>query len=75
MIHSGHLSEMGGLNRAKYAVLEATILATRLHLIPEQTVREQLAALSIPVEKTSGPKEHEAFCLVTEYVESWYRDK
>src|SRR6478609_8815495 len=54
VVHSGHLREMGGLNRAKYAVIEATILATRLHLIEESIVREQLKALSVPVEKTAG---------------------
>ena len=74
VVHTGYIREMGGLNRAKHAVLEATILATRLHLILEMSVREQLAALSIPVEKTAGSKERQAFSLVTEYVETWYRN-
>lgn len=72
VVHTGRRREMSGFNRAKHAVLEATILATRLHLIPEQDIRKQLAALASPVEKTAGPLELDAFRLVTDYVDDWY---
>lgn len=75
IIHSGRLRDMLGFNRAKHAVLEATILATRLHLIPEAEVRSQLAALASPVEKTAGPQERDGFDLVRDVVEDWYRRK
>ena len=73
VVHSGRLREFFGFNRAKHAVLEATILATRLHLLRESDVRHQMAALAIPVEKTAGDRELDAFTLVTAYVEEWYR--
>ena len=73
VVHTGRLRDMFGFNRAKHAVLEATILATRLHLVPENEVRRQLDALASPVEKTAGPQEKGAFALVTKYVEDWYR--
>ena len=73
VVHAGRLREMSGFNRAKHAVLEATILATRLHLIPEAQVRDQLRALESPVEKTAGPRELDAFRLVSTYVDDWYR--
>ena len=73
IIHSGRVRDFFGFNRAKHAVLEATILATRLHLIPEPEVRAQLQALASPVEKTAGPQEREAFALVNDVVNDWYR--
>jgi len=56
------------------SVLEATILATRLHLIPEPTVRQQLIPFASAVEKTSGSQERLAFDLVVKYIDDWYRD-
>lgn len=73
VVHVGHGRDFFGFNRAKHAVLEATILATRLHLIPEPEVRAQLQALASPVEKTAGPQERDAFALVLDVVETWYR--
>jgi hypothetical protein len=72
VVHVGRLRDFFGFNRAKHAVLEATILATRLKLIPESELRPQLAALAIPVETTAGPQEREAFDLVMTYVNDWY---
>ncbi|WP_373652334.1 DUF447 domain-containing protein [Schlesneria sp. DSM 10557] len=72
IVYQGRLRDMFGFNRAKHAVLEATILATRLHLIPEADVRSQLAALQSPVQKTAGPREQSAFELVQQYVDEWY---
>ena len=74
VVHSGRLRDFSGFNRAKHAILEATILATRLQFIAESDVRRQLAALAVPVEKTSGPRERTAFKFVTEYVDNWYQE-
>ncbi len=75
VIHTGRGRDFFGFNRAKHAVLEATILATRLHLIPELEVRAQLQALASPVDKTAGPQEREAFALVNDVVNEWYRQR
>lgn len=72
VVHAGRVRDMFGFNRARHAVLEATILATRLHLLSEQEIRSQLAALATPVEKTAGPRERDAFALVCEVVDEWY---
>ena len=73
VVHIGHVRDFIGFHRARHAVLEATILATRLHLIPEADVRSQLKALASPVDKTAGPREQEAFQLVCDHVDEWYR--
>ena len=72
VVHTGRVRDMFGFHRARHAVLEATILATRLHLLTEQEVRAQLQALAIPVDKTAGPREREAFALVCDVVDTWY---
>lgn len=73
VVHAGHVRDFIGFHRARHAVLEATIVATRLHLIPETEVRAQLNALASPVEKTASPREQEAFQLVCDHVDEWYR--
>ncbi len=53
-----------GWNRAKHAVLEATILATRLHLIERSTVDAELSRLVVAIEKTAGEREWRAWQLL-----------
>ena len=53
-----------GFNRAAHAVVEACILATRLHLLDAAEVARRLADLATLVEKTGGEREREAFALV-----------
>ena len=68
-MNSGRLRDFFGFNRAKHAVLEAAILATRTHILRPEQIRQQLAALASPVEKTAGPDEEAAFSLLAEFVE------
>jgi len=69
VVHAGRLRDFFGFNRAKHAVLEAAILATRVHILPPQELRDQFAALKTPVEKTAGPDEQTAFDLLSNFVE------
>lgn len=61
-----------GLNRAKHAVVEAAIAATRLHLLPREEVERQLVALRPLVEKTAGDAERRAFAFLEAYVADHY---
>jgi len=70
VVHHGHRHEFLGFNRARHAVLEAAILATRTHLIPAEEIRAELARLQVIVDKTAGPREVEAMAMLTEYVRS-----
>jgi hypothetical protein len=70
VVHRGLKREFVGFNRAKHAVLEAAILATRTHLLPPQQIREEFARLQVLVDKTAGPREREAMEMLTRYVES-----
>ena len=53
-----------GFNRARHAVVEGAILVTRLHLLGAEEVGRRLRDLAVLVEKTGGPREHEAFRLL-----------
>lgn len=70
VVHRGVRREFLGFNRARHAVLEAAILATRTHLLPADQVRDEFARLQIVVDKTAGPREREAMELLTDYVRS-----
>ena len=70
VVHHGRHREFLGFNRARHAVLEAAILATRTHLIPPEEIRSEYARLQVIVDKTAGPREQEAMALLTEYVRS-----
>ncbi len=74
VLDSGRLRDFVGFNRAMHAVIEATILATRLAFLPKADVQDQLQRLSSPVRKTAGPREREAFALVQDYVEQFYSE-
>ena len=57
-----------GFNRAKHAVLEAAIMATRVDFIPIADIQNKLDELKILVQKTGGDQEHQAFDLLASYV-------
>ena len=68
VVHRGMRREFLGFNRARHAVLEAAILATRTHLLPADQIRAEFARLQVIVDKTAGPREREAMALLSEYV-------
>jgi len=68
VVHRGFRREFLGFNRARHAVLEAAILATRTHLLPAEQIRDELARLQVIVDKTAGPREREAMALLWDYV-------
>lgn len=62
-----------GFNRAQGAVIEAAILTSRLHMLPREKIERELAYLQIAVEKTAGPREHEAWRLLVEKIEDHFK--
>ena len=64
----GHERDFFGFHRARHAVLEAAILATRRHMIPAAELHAELERLRIPVAKTAGPREEQAFDLLWNYI-------
>jgi len=67
-IDQGHLRDFLGFNRAKHAVLEAAILATRVHLLPAAAIQAELTRLESPVQKTASQQEQEAFDFLKQQI-------
>jgi hypothetical protein len=60
--------EFLGFNRARHAVLEASIIASRARLLPAAEIREELDRLQVLVDKTAGQRERDAMELVRRHV-------
>ncbi|MCA9041873.1 MAG: DUF447 family protein [Planctomycetaceae bacterium] len=68
IVHTGKRHDFLGFNRAKHAVIEYAILASRLFMLTEEEVLPQYQQFQTILEKTGGPQEFRAFELVTRYV-------
>jgi hypothetical protein len=68
IVDRGSGREFLGFNRASHAVLEASIIASRARRLPAEEIRSELERLQVLVDKTAGPREHEAMELVRQHV-------
>jgi hypothetical protein len=68
VVHTGRLRDFFGFNRAKHAVVEAAILATRTALLPAEEIAAEYRRLAVLVDKTGGPQEREAFALLQQAI-------
>jgi hypothetical protein len=66
VVDRGTGREFLGLNRARHAVLEASILASRARRLATEDIRAELRRLQPLVDKTGGPREREAMAYVTD---------
>ena len=68
IVDQGRIRDFFGFNRAKHAVVEAAILATRVQWLPPEQLLNQLHELASWVEKTGGDQERHAFAYLQDYV-------
>jgi len=68
IIHRGERRPFWGFNRARHAVLETAILATRLHLLPREEILTTILFLQPAVEKTGDEKELAAFRMLYDFI-------
>jgi hypothetical protein len=66
VVGGGSGREFLGFNRACHAVLEASILVSRAHLLDAEEIRSELGRLQVLVDKTAGPREREAMDYVVQ---------
>jgi uncharacterized protein len=64
VVGGGELRPFAGLCRAKHAVVEASILVSRLHLLPRDDVLRELDRLDVLVDKTGDDQEREAMAFI-----------
>ena len=70
IVARGEVRPFFGFNRAKHAVLEASILATRIGIVPDDEIRREMQRLAVPIEKTAGLQERRAFAFLQNYIDS-----
>jgi len=68
VVRSGRKRDFLGFNRAKFAVVEAAILATRTEFLAAEMIFEEFERLAVLVSKTGGAPEREAFAFLERYV-------
>lgn len=73
VVQSGSVRPFFGFNRAKHAVIEAAILATRTHLLPPAEIQAELARLRPLIDKTGDDDEHTAFELLQNTIDERIR--
>jgi uncharacterized protein len=61
-----------GFNRAKAAIIEASILVSRLNMLPRDKIEREIAYLEIAVGKTASPEEEEAWAWLMERIRQFY---
>jgi uncharacterized protein len=70
VVRTGRRQDFFGFNRAKHAVLEAAVLATRTALLPYAEIAAEYRRLAPIVEKTGGAAEHEAMALLVAHLDA-----
>jgi hypothetical protein len=71
VVGQGWRRDFLGFNRAKNAVIEAAIVATRLHLHDPAEVQAAFHRYQEIVDKTGGDQEREAMQYLCDYVRRW----
>jgi hypothetical protein len=68
-IVSEHIhSAFRGFNRAQSAVIDAAVLVSRLGMLSEEKLQQEIAYLHIAIEKTAGDRELEAWGWLMEKI-------
>jgi hypothetical protein len=68
VVATGRRRDFFGFCRAKHAVVEAAILATRVELLPGELLQSELQRLEPLVDKTGGDAERRAFHLLRRHI-------
>jgi hypothetical protein len=68
VVNSRRVRDFFGFNRAKHAVVEAAILATRVEFLPLEEIEGEFRKLNVLVDKTGGDQEQQAFALLRRHL-------
>lgn len=70
-MHQENHAPFMGLNRAKAAVLEAAVLVSRLHMLPDNKIDNEIKYLQISIDKTAGEHELQAWFWLMERIQNF----
>ncbi len=74
-VHEATHAPFHGYNRAQSAVIELAILVSRLHMLPEEKISQEIEYLKTGIEKTAGSREQEAWNWLMLKVDSFRRSQ
>ena len=74
VVHEASHRPFRGFNRAQAAVIELSVLVSRLHMLPMEKIDAELAYLTIAIEKTAGERERQAWAWLVERIEIYKAD-
>ncbi|MEM9365009.1 MAG: DUF447 domain-containing protein [Planctomycetota bacterium] len=67
-IQSGCVDAFFGFNRAKHVIIELSVLATRVGLVPDRDIVSKCRESITIIDKTAGRREREAFVLLWRHI-------
>ena len=67
-MHEVNHRAFSGFNRAQAAVIELSVLVSRLHMLPMEKIETEMTYLSIAIEKTAGVRERQAWDWLVERI-------
>ncbi|HSH97748.1 MAG: DUF447 domain-containing protein [Methylophilaceae bacterium] len=70
VVHEVNHQAFKGFNRAQTAVVELSVLVSRLHMLPIEKIESEMTYLQIAIDKTAGPRELEAWGWLLECIEN-----
>lgn len=71
VVHEVNHAPFRGFNRAQAAVMELSVLVSRLNRLPMEKIEAEIAYLIIAIEKTAGEREREAWNWLVEHIENY----
>jgi hypothetical protein len=71
VVHEANHAPFRGFNRAQAAVIELSVLVSRLHILPMEKIDAEIKYLNIAIEKTAGIREFEAWGWLMEHIENF----
>lgn len=74
-VHHGSVRAFIGFNRARHAVLETAIIASRIDFFPLEGLATELQKHQTVVEKTGEARESEAFALLATHIRAVARQR
>ncbi len=69
--HQENHAAFMGLNRAKAAVLEAAVLVSRLHMLSNDKIDNEIKYLQISIDKTAGAHELQAWAWLMDKIQTF----
>ena len=75
IIHSENHGSFLGINRARNALIEACILATRINLLPQKKILSELEYLENAILKTSGKIEQVSWNKLKKFIDKKFINK